>query len=160
MPSTRLIAFYWLVILLLSPSPAKGSSEDDKANESTTKKSVVAIIELVQETNSFSPVKTTLDNFKTQGNDGFTSKLMYNSTEILEHCTVHETIGMVAGFLTGLQEDAPTVKPVPILQARSVSGGPILRPVFDHFLEYSLEKLTERVPRSSRLGWLARVNGA
>jgi microcystin degradation protein MlrC len=127
---------------------ANANANDDNITTGTgtppskNTKGVIAVIEFMQETNSFSPVLTKLENFQSRGKDG-QEVLWYNSQEILDHCTTDETSGHIAAFFTAVQDfdTRQEFQVVPLLQARSVSGGPLTEELYTHFLDHILQGL-------------------
>ena len=96
------------------------------------RKKKIAIIELQQETNSFSPVPTTWQDFK--------SLALFYGEELL---TVGRTYKrQVDGFLTAVEKYGKgQIEVVPIIAAWATSGGPIKREVYDNFKREILEAL-------------------
>jgi microcystin degradation protein MlrC len=95
-------------------------------------KKKIAIVELQQETNSFSPVPTTWQDFK--------SLALFYGDELL---TVGRTYKrQVDGFLTAVEKYGNgQIEAVPIIAAWATSGGPILRKVYENFKREILEAL-------------------
>jgi len=145
--------------LLLCISSVAASAEDEasKAPQKT-----IAVVEFMQETNSFSTVPTTLFNFQRRGNDGFESMLWYHPDEILNHNLYHETIGHVAGFLKAVQDVDinQEFSVVPILQARSVSGGPVKAEDYQHFETHILEGVDRLLQTTNLQGIYLSLHGA
>ena len=106
------------------------------ANPTTKTKKTVAVVELMQETNSFSPVWTTRQEFES-------TLLLYGHEDIIQHVTTEETHGHVAGFLDAVNYygEKNEFDLVPILQARSVSGGPLQHELYQEFKKTILEAL-------------------
>ena len=94
----------------------------------------IAIIELQQETNSFSPVPTTWQDFK--------SLALFYGDELL---TVGRTYKrQVDGFLTAVEKYGKgQIEVVPIIAAWATSGGPIRREVYDAFKQEILEAVQQ-----------------
>ncbi len=92
----------------------------------------IAIIELQQETNSFSPVATTWQDFK--------SLALFYGDELL---TVGRTYKrQVDGFLSAVEKFGNgQIQPIPVIAAWATSGGPIRREVYDNFKREILEAL-------------------
>lgn len=77
-------------------------------------KKVIAFAQFKQETNIFSPVKTTLREFQASG--------LYYGPDILEYGLKEE----LAGFMAAVKKfGQDAVEAVPVLKASSTSGGPI-----------------------------------
>jgi len=95
-------------------------------------KKKIAIVELQQETNSFSPVPTTWQDFK--------SLALFYGDELL---TVGRTYKrQVDGFLTAVEKYGNgQIEAVPIIAAWATSGGPIRREVYEDFKREILEAL-------------------
>jgi len=97
-------------------------------------KKKIAIIELQQETNSFSPVPTTWQDFK--------SLALFYGDELL---TVGRTYKrQVDGFLTAVEKYGNgQIEVVPVIAAWATSGGPIQREVYDTFKREILEAVQQ-----------------
>lgn len=134
---------------------------DDESVLRTTKKTI-AVIEFMQETNSFSPVPTHVQNFESHGKDGLGSLLWYTPDEIWTYITTKETNGHVAGFVKGVQDQdtAEEYTMAPLLQARSVSGGPLTAEAYNHFEEHIMKGLEHLVETSSLQGIYLSLHGA
>lgn len=85
----------------------------------------IAIAEISQETDTFSPIPTTLRDFEQTG--------LYFGNEVLEKMP---GVGKIGGFLNIAQHE-PNVEYLPILRARATSGGRIT----DQTLTFLTEKL-------------------
>ncbi|MEM7551173.1 MAG: M81 family metallopeptidase [Bacteroidota bacterium] len=95
----------------------------------------IAIVELHQETNSFSQVLTKRINF-----DSLVHHYDENVYEIIKKYPFQ-----IAGFLKYIKKHHKNeVEAVPIMTAWSNSGGPIEKELFDYFQTYILEKLREQ----------------
>jgi microcystin degradation protein MlrC len=102
----------------------------------------IAIAEIKQESNSFSPVATTLQSFE----DGY---LLFGD-EIVETLSEHNC--EIAGFL-----DETPHQVVPTLAAWSLSGGPLTRETF----EFLMEELLDRISAAGHLdGILLALHGS
>ena len=102
----------------------------------------IAIAEIKQESNSFSPVATTLQSFK----DGY---LLFGD-EII--ATLSGLNCEIAGFL-----DETPHQVVPTLAAWSLSGGPLTRETF----EFLMEELLDRISGAGHLdGILVALHGS
>jgi microcystin degradation protein MlrC len=94
---------------------------------------VIAVAQLTQETNIFSPVATTLHDFEAAG-------LLYGSEMLL----ADELSGELAGFMKAVEDlGNGDIEVVPIFRARSMSGGPIEAAVYERFKQELLEGLRE-----------------
>lgn len=82
----------------------------------------LALIHIVQETNDFNPVPTTLADFGAFG--------IYEGAEIVRH---FGEIGQIGGHFAAIRESGLKVETVPIIRAWSVAGGRITREAFDFF---------------------------
>jgi microcystin degradation protein MlrC len=92
----------------------------------------IAIAEISQETDTFSPIPTTLRDFEQTG--------LYFGNEILEKMP---GVGKIGGFLNIAQHE-PNVEYLPILRARATSGGRIT----DETLTFLTDKLIESVQKA------------
>jgi microcystin degradation protein MlrC len=93
----------------------------------------IAIAEVHQETNSFSPVVTTEDAFKGE------SPILHGS-EIIPYSK--EEKNQLGGFIAAVKKFGKgEIEIVPILKARSVSGGPVDRGLYDRFRKEITEGL-------------------
>jgi microcystin degradation protein MlrC len=124
-----LIVLAALFSVLLSGCVPPGTA---KASRSVQARFTVAVAEIAQETNSFSPVPTTLRDFEAPG-------LLYGQ-EVLEKGAGKNTA--VGGFLKAIADHGGgEVSVVPILRARAMSGGPVERAVYERFKSELLEGL-------------------
>ena len=80
----------------------------------------IALAELAQESDSFSPLRTGLPEFETYG--------LYFANEILERMP---GAGPVGRFLDAAAERAGSVEIVPLVRAWASAGGPILDAAFE-----------------------------
>jgi microcystin degradation protein MlrC len=84
----------------------------------------VAVAQIMQETNSFSPVPTTLREFEAMG--------IHYGAEVLEKDAAKNTA--IGGFLQAIADHGDgQIGVVPILSARANSGGPVQREVYERF---------------------------
>ena len=112
-----LILYSFIIIVGFSPNAI--ASENMKT---------IAVAELRQETNSFSPVLTTRAEFEAAG-------LVYGK-EIIPYCKEKDKKGQISGFLKAIDEFGEgRIEVVPILRALSMSGGPLERKVYEEFKE-------------------------
>ena len=92
----------------------------------------VAVAEIAQETDSFSPVLTTLRDFEAGG-------LLYGRDVIASGATKQTAVG---GFVQAIADHGDgEIGVVPILRARAMSGGPVEREVYERFKAELLEGL-------------------
>lgn len=93
----------------------------------------IAVAEIAQESNSFSPVLTTLRDFEALG--------ILRGTEVLEKGAMKDTA--LGGFLQAVADRGEgQVSVVPILRAKAMSGGPVEREVYEGFKRELVEGLT------------------
>ena len=126
----------WMAMLLavsLSVPIIAGCSQPRQSAETELKeKKVIAIAQIQQETNIFSPVKTTLRDFEALG--------LYYGNEILTSSQKDE----LGGFLKAVEDFGHgDIEVAPIIKARAISGGPIERDVYDRFRKELLQGLRE-----------------
>jgi microcystin degradation protein MlrC len=94
----------------------------------------IAFAELHQETNSFSPILTTLREFK-----GFA---LYYGDEISDFLRRYQFGTQAQGFFNALEKEGNgEFTSVPLFTAWAFSGGPLQREVYDHFKTYLIEAL-------------------
>jgi microcystin degradation protein MlrC len=84
----------------------------------------LALIHIVQETNDFNPVLTTLADFQAFG--------LHEGEDIARH---FGEIGQIGGHYAVIRESGLEVETVPIIRAWAVAGGRISREAFDFFQE-------------------------
>ncbi|MBC8511666.1 MAG: M81 family metallopeptidase [Dehalococcoidia bacterium] len=95
-------------------------------------KKVIAVAQIQQETNVFSPVKTTLLDFE--------ALELYYGNEILTLNQKDE----LGGFLEAVADFGNgNIEVIPIIKARAVSGGPIERDIYERFKKELLQGLRE-----------------
>ncbi|MBN1691871.1 MAG: M81 family metallopeptidase [Dehalococcoidia bacterium] len=93
---------------------------------------VIAVVSLEQETNVFSPVKTTLKDFQARD-------LYYGEAMIAPSL---EQRDQVAGFLHAIQDFGKgNIRIVPIIEAKAASGGPIEKDVYNGFKNEIMTRL-------------------
>ena len=83
----------------------------------------IAIAELAQETDSFSPLRTGLSEFETYG--------LFTGNEILERM---RGTGPLGGFLEVAAEQTGPVDIIPLMRAWASAGGPLADDTFDRLL--------------------------
>ena len=124
--SVRLILIFVLIIILGQASSA--------GSQASSPMKTIAVAELMQETNSFSPVLTTRRDFEAAG-------LIYGDA-ILSYCKEKEKKGQIAGFLRAVDDFGnDQIHVVPILKARSMSGGPVKREVYEELKKTIIDGL-------------------
>jgi microcystin degradation protein MlrC len=85
---------------------------------------IIAVAEIMQETNSFSPVLTTRRDFEAEN-------LVYGDA-IIQRSIDEGT--QIAGFLEAVEDFGEgRIKVVPIIKATSMSGGPVKRALYESF---------------------------
>lgn len=100
--------------------------------EPTSQKKVIAVAQIHQETNAFSPVKTTLRDFQ--------AFQLHYGKEILKLKQKDE----LGGFLKAVaKKGRGNIEVIPIIKARAVSGGPIERDVYERFKAELIQGLKE-----------------
>ena len=95
----------------------------------------IAVASFVQETDSFSPLLTTLDDFRQQG--------LYFGQEVLEKA--RGVAGPIDGFLAAAEEEGGIV-PVPILLGNALAGGPMSAETVEFFRANLVEGLRRALP--------------
>jgi microcystin degradation protein MlrC len=96
----------------------------------------IALIELHQETNSFSQVPTTIREFE--------SLALYYGEEVFSHGIKDYKKFQLAGFISAVKRKGQhRFTTIPILSAWATSGGPIQADVYLHFYHYIIGKLKE-----------------
>lgn len=99
------------------------------------KKKRIAIAQVKQETNTFTPVPCTLEDFKQVG-------LYYESDFLVKF----RKIGEIGGFLDALEEDGMDVELFPILRALGHAGGRVETGAVEFFKEKLVAGLTKAMP--------------
>jgi microcystin degradation protein MlrC len=82
----------------------------------------LALIHIVQETNDFNPVATTLADFEAFG--------LYEGPEIARQFA---ELGQIGGHYAAVAESGLEVETIPLIRALSIAGGRITREAFDLF---------------------------
>ena len=96
----------------------------------------IVLIELHQETNSFSQVPTTLREFE--------SLALYYGDEVLSQGIKRFNKFQLAGFIkTVKRHGQDRFRTIPIISAWATSGGPIRADVYQHLYDYIIEKLKD-----------------
>jgi len=119
-----------LLAILLIPVIVGCAESQKTASTGSGEKKVIAIAQIKQETNIFSPVNTTLRDFEAGG--------LYYGQEILSFGREAE----IGGVLKAVEElGSEEIEVVPIIGARAMSGGPIEKSVYDRFKQELLQGL-------------------
>jgi len=96
----------------------------------------IVLIELHQETNSFSQVPTTLREFE--------SLALFYGDEVLTKGIIRYSKFQLAGFINAVKRHGQErFQVIPIISAWATSGGPIRADVYQHFYDYIIGKLKE-----------------
>ena len=106
----------------------------------------IAIAEIKQETNTFSPLSTCLDSFQKEG-------YFLRGKEITEQLA--DTNTEIGGFFTGCHQAG--LSPVPLVAAWAISGGPLSSTARDKLLNELLESVGNGGPFA---GVLLSLHGA
>jgi len=121
-----------LLLTLLLANIAFASQAE--ATESASGIKTIAVVELAQETNSFSPVPTTREDFA--------ARSLYYGEEIIAVSKKEEK--QLAGFLEAVAEFGDDrIEVVPIFKAWSMSGGPVERGLYDEFKQSIVDGLSQ-----------------
>src|SRR5438045_4150695 len=95
----------------------------------------IAVAEIAQETDSFTPLAAGLEDFKANG--------LYQGREILERMP---GVGPLGGFLEAAAAQKAPVEVVPILRAWGAAGGAIREEVLAGFAARLVEGLERSLP--------------
>lgn len=95
----------------------------------------IAIAQVFQETNTFSPLTTGINEFKQGG--------LYFGDEILENM---RGIGEIGGFLSVINDEANCIEVVPLVRALAMSGGRVTSKALNYFEETLVDGLGENSP--------------
>ena len=82
----------------------------------------IAFAQIWQETHTFNPILTDIDDFKQGG--------LYFGDEILEKM---KDLGEIGGFLKAVEEESQPIELLPILRAWAMSGGKITKNALHFF---------------------------
>jgi len=97
----------------------------------------IAVLEFAQETNSFSPVPTTERDFRALG--------VCRSEEVVRYAA--DGTNALSGFYSAVSETGNgEIAVVPLFKAMAMSGGPVLREVYDAFKTEMVLGLREAMP--------------
>jgi len=131
-----LLKIFLVIVVVISAAAliifSPGSFAREESEESDKK---IAVAMLSQETCTFSPVSTTLQDFKDAG--------LFYGEDILDHAREEQMV--LGGFLQAV-EDSGGEKIVPLVRARAVPSGPIERNVYERFKSEILQGLEEAMP--------------
>ncbi len=120
------------VFLVLTGCIQPASKTEKTLQQPDTPQKVIAVVDLEQETNIFSPVKTTLKDFQARD-------LHYGDAMIAPSM---EQRDQVAGFLAAIKDyGKDSIKVVPIMEAKAASGGPVEKAVYDGFKDEIMTRL-------------------
>jgi microcystin degradation protein MlrC len=95
----------------------------------------IAIAQIAQETDTFNPVPTGLEDFELRG--------LYFGGEILQKMRGVREIG---GFLAAAEEEASEIEPLPIVRAAATSGGRVTAEALEFFEEKLVSGLRKAQP--------------
>lgn len=95
----------------------------------------IAIAEIAQETCSFNPVPTKLEDFELGG--------LYFGDEILKKMRGVERIG---GFIAAAEEESTYIEPLPLIRAWAMSGGKITEEALDYLKQSLTSELKKYLP--------------
>ncbi len=128
----KLLGFVLIIIFLLPAGCGQPADTSNKTAASLTPtEKTIAVIEIIQETDVVSPVKTPLADFE----------LGYGE-DMISASYGAQSGGMVAGFLAAVKDfGAGKITVVPIMSARADAGGPVEKEVYDRFKREILERL-------------------
>jgi microcystin degradation protein MlrC len=129
----RTLPFY-LVSSLLAALLAAGCASSGPVHfeQPAASRYTVAMAEIAQETNSFSPVLTTIRDFEPLG-------LLYGQ-EVMDRGATKDTA--LGGFVQAIADHGEgQVSILPILRAKAISGGPVERAVYERFKKELLDGL-------------------
>jgi microcystin degradation protein MlrC len=99
------------------------------------KKKRIAIAQVKQETNTFTPVPCTLEDFKQVG--------LYHESDFLDK---FRKVAEIGGFLDALQEYGMEAEVVPLLRALGHAGGRVEKKAAEFFKERLVEGLRKAMP--------------
>lgn len=95
----------------------------------------IALAELAQETDSFSPLRTGIPDFETYG--------LFYGDEILSRMS---GAGPIGGFLEVVREQPGGIEIVPLIRAWASAGGPILDAAFEQLNSELIDRLKIALP--------------
>ena len=120
------------VVILLTGCIQPSSTAEKTLPDAGAAQKTIAVVDLEQETNVFSPVKTTLKDFQARD-------LYYGDAMIAPSLKQRD---QVAGFLAAVKDYGKgSIKVVPIMQAKAASGGPIEKAVYGRFKDEIMTRL-------------------
>lgn len=106
----------------------------------------IALIHISQETNTFNPAPTTLDDYRSFG--------VYEGRAVLDNLTGKDQI---SGYLDAIRASSLSVETVPIIRGYAVAGGRITRDAFDFFADRISTGLKDAGPLD---GVMVHIHGA
>lgn len=126
----KLCGFILILIFLLPTGCGQPAATSEKTGQSLHQDAkTIAVIDIFHEQNVFSPVKTTLADFRVAYGEAIFSAGAKGQ-------------GQAEGFMAAVKEfGAGKITVVPIIQAMAVPGGPIEREVYDQFKTKAMEGL-------------------
>ena len=128
----KLLTAILISIGLLSGGFVQPSIINADTPPAAASKITIAVVDLEQETNVFSPVKTTLEDFKLRD--------LHYGADILAASAIEKD--QIAGFMAAVKEfGGGKVEVVPIIQAKAMSGGPVERAVYEGFKKTIMDGL-------------------
>jgi len=95
----------------------------------------IAIASVAQETDSFSPLRTTLEDFRQYG--------LCEGEGLLERA---RGVGPVGGFLAAAEEDEVDLVPLPIILGKALANGPLTAQAVEFFREKLVAGLEDALP--------------
>jgi microcystin degradation protein MlrC len=120
------------IFILLTGCIQPVSTPEKTVGEAGAPQKTIAVVDLEQETNVFSPVKTTLKDFQARD--------LYYGDDMIAPSV--EERDQVAGFLAAVKDYGKgSIKVVPIMQAKAASGGPVEKAVYAGFKDEIMTRL-------------------
>jgi len=95
----------------------------------------IAVAGVSQETDSFSPLRTTLEDFRQYG--------LYEGDELLQRA---QGVGPVGGFLAAAQEEEIDLVPLPIILGKALAGGALAAETVEFFRDKLVSGLKSAQP--------------
>ncbi len=118
MKARMCIVFIFLAVFLAESLTVQAQAEDKPRYR-------IAIAEILQETNSFSPVVTTEENFSAEGP-------VLTGADIIPFSRKEKK--ELGGFIAAVEKEGKgEIEIIPLLKARSDSGGPVDRALYERF---------------------------
>jgi len=120
------------IVIVLTGCVQPSSPADKTPSAAGLAQKTIAVVDLEQETNIFSPVKTTLKDFQARD-------LYYGDAMLAPSL---EERDQVAGFLAAVKDYGKGgIKVIPIMEAKAASGGPIEKDVYSGFKNEIMTRL-------------------